>query len=228
MQDLSLQQQVLNLVRAEFQRERASGFATLRRIPSAGVRHFVDYFSALRCEDADLLAEAAAHWGLVTFFPYDALQPPDEVKRAFELYVRAPTDWRRQTEASRPAKSTETRRVVKLAFAQVISPLHTSDRGGLWQYSGLLKARDITINVDYHQKYAQFEYGITHPLQSQEVGKLRVDLNYEGLLGVGRGAWDMVELSHLDQSIALLRDLIIYCHDFLQLLPAPHEGIKST
>ncbi len=228
MQDLSLQHQVLNLVRAEFRRERDSDFVTLRRIPSASVRRFVDYFSDLRCDDADLLAEASAHWGLATFFPYDALQPPEEVKRAFELYVHAPTDWRRQAEATKPAKSTETRRVVKLAITQVISPLQTSHRGGLWQYTGLMKGRDITINIDYQQKYAQFQYGITHPLQSQEVGKASVDLSYERLLGVGGGAWDIVEQSHLDQDIALLRDLIIHCHDFLQLLPTRHEDTKRT
>lgn len=228
MQDSSLQQQILNLLRAEFQREREGGFVLLRQVPSAGVRRFVDYFSALKSGDADLLAEASAHWGLATFFPYDVIQPPDAVKRSFELFVHAPTDWRRQTEAIKPAKSTEIRRVVKLALTQVISPLHTSHQGGGWQYDGLLNGRDITVNIDYHQKYAQFQYGITHPLQSHEVGKLRVDLSYEGLLGVGRGAWDMVELSYLDQSIALLRDLIIRCHDFLELLPTSNESTTRT
>ena len=228
MQDSSLQQQILNLLRAEFQRERDGGFVLLRQIPSDGVRRYVDYFSALKSEDADLLAEASAFWGLATFFPYDAIQPPDAAKRAFELFVHAPTDWRRRSEALKPAKSIEIRRVVKLAFTQVISPLHASRKGGFWQYGGLLNGRNITINIDYHQKYAQFQYGITHPLQSQEVGKLSVDLCYERLLGVGGGAWDVVEQANLDQDIALLRELIIHCHDFLKLLPTPHEDAKRT
>ncbi|HEU5125723.1 MAG TPA: hypothetical protein VFW05_16850 [Verrucomicrobiae bacterium] len=228
MQDSETQQHILSLLRAEFQREREGGFSRLRQIPSDGVRRYVDYFCALGSDEADLLAEASAHWGLATFFPYDAIQPPDSIKRAHELFVHAPTDWRHRPEASKPAKAVEIRRVVKLAFTQVISPLHTSHRGGLWHYAGLRNGRDITVNIDYHQKYAQFQYGITHPLQSQEVGKANVDLSYERLLGVGGGAWDIVEQAHLDQDIALLRDLIIHCHDFLQSLPAPHEDTKRT
>src|SRR5436190_19559313 len=181
MQNSSLQQHILKLLRAEFQREREGGFVLLRQIPNSGVRRFVDYFHTLESDDADLLAEASAHWGLATFFPYDAIQPTDAVKRSFELFVHAPTDWCPRPEAIKPAKSTETRRVVKLAFTQVISPLHISHQRGLWQYNGILKGRDITVNIDYHQKHAQFEYGIKHHWQSQEVGKLSVDLSYEGL-----------------------------------------------
>jgi hypothetical protein len=65
-------------------------------------------------------------------------------------------------------------------------------------------------------------------MQSQEIGKARVDLSYERLLGVGGGAWDIVERTDLDQDIALLRDLIIHCHDFLQSLPTSHENAKRT
>jgi len=228
MQESNKQQQILSLLCAEFQRERDGGFALLRKIPSDGVRRYVDYFCALKSDDADLLAEASAHWGLATFFPSHPIQPPEAVKRAHELYVYAPTDCRRRIQTIKLAKSTEIRRVVKLAFTLMISPLHASHRGGLWQYDGLLNGRDITVNIDYHQKYAQFQYGITHQFQSQEIGKLSVDLSYERLLGVGGGAWDVLEQASLDQSIALLRDLIIHCHDFLQLLPTPHEDTNRT
>jgi hypothetical protein len=260
MQVLRTQQQILTLLRAEFRRERDSGFALLRQIPSTGIRRFVDRYCALGSSDADLIAESSAHWGLATFFPYDAIQPPEAVKRANELFAATPTEWidlskyqgvrelrahlafvnsnpecdniprdvRRRMEAITPVKSPEIRKVVKLAFAQMVSSLHVSHRGGLWQYDGRMDGRDITVNIDYHQKYAQFEYGITHPLQSREVGKLRVDLSYEGLLGVGRGAWDLLEQSNLDQSIALLRNLITRCHRFLDLIPGPHENTDRT
>jgi hypothetical protein len=228
MHDSETQQHILSLLRAEFHRERIGGFPLLRQIPSGGVRRYVNYFCTLGSAEADLLAEASVHWGLATFFPYDAVQPSDDIKRAHELFVHAPKDWRGQPEVVRPAKAVEIRRVIKLAFTQVISPLQTSHRGGLWHYAGLRNGRDITVNIDYHQKYAQFQYGVTHPMQSQEVGKLSVDLSYERLLGVGGGAWDLVEHPHLDQDIALLRELVIHCHDFLQLLPTPHEDTKRT
>ena len=260
MQDSRTQQQILVLLRTEFRRERDSGFALLRQIPSTGIRRFVDKFSALGVADADLLAEASAHCGLATFFPYDAMQPPEAAKRAHDLFVSAPTEWRetwkyegvrelrghlafansnpeldnipadvrRRIEAISPVKSPEIRKLVKLAFAQIISPLRVSHRGGLWQYDGRMNGKAITVNIDYHHKYAQFEYGITHPLQSREVGKLCVDLSYEGILGVGRGGWNLLEQSNLDQSIALLRDLITRCHRFLELLPSPDGTTTRT
>jgi len=118
----------------------------------------------------------------------------------------------------RPAKSTEIRRVVKLAFSQIIVPLEASHQGGLWHYQGDLHGRPIRINMDYRQKYAQFDYGIEHPYQAQEVGKLRLDMSYEQLMGLS-SHWDCVEQANLDQSVALLKDLILRCAEFIKALP---------
>ena len=139
-----------------------------------------------------------------------------------------PSEVRKQIEAIKPVKSSDIRRVVKLAFGQTISSLTVSHVGGFWRYDGLMDGRPVTVNIDYHQKYVQFEYGITHAFQTEEIGRINIDLSYEGLLGVGRGGWDCIEQANLDQSVALLRDLVIRCHRFLQLLPNPHEDTKST
>jgi|KBSSwiStaDraftv2_1062776.scaffolds.fasta_scaffold188787_4 hypothetical protein len=139
-----------------------------------------------------------------------------------------PGEVRKRIEAIKPVTSSDIRRVVKLAFGQTISPLAIGHVGGLWRYDGLMDGRTIRVNIDYHQKYLQFEYGIAHPFQTEEIGKINIDLSYEGLLGVGRGGWDCIEWANLDQSIALLRDLILRCHRFLPLLPNPHEHTKST
>lgn len=248
------------LLRAEFQRERASNFALLRRIPSTSVRRFLDHICNLDAPEADSLAEALAQGALTTFFPYEAKHPSETGNPAYQRFVNSPIGWRERWKyesvralrehlafaksepeslsipedvkkrivAISPVKSTEIRKVVKLALSQALSSLTTTHNGGLWRYDGHLHGRPITVNIDYHQKYAQLEYGIAHPYQSDEIGVLRVDLNYERLLGVAGGGWDCLEQANLDKSITLLKELVIHCDGFLRTLPDSDEKSKSA
>lgn len=120
-------------------------------------------------------------------------------------------------ETLRPSKSTEIRQAVKLAFSQIIVPLDVSHQGSFWRYQGDLHGKPIRINMDY-QKYAQFDYGIEHPYQAKEPGKLRLDMGYEQLMGLSC-CWDCVEQANLDQSVALLKDLVLRCAQFINALP---------
>jgi hypothetical protein len=250
MNRLEKQEVVKRQLRAEFQREQASDFELLRRIPSTGVRKFLDYFTKLNRSERDALSEAMAQLALVTFFPYDVQTPYAAGNAAYKQYVKSAcsSGWRYQSVRDlahidvkklegfesvsfpvsddikkwlggiKPAKSTEIRRMVKLALSQTIGPLVVSHEGGLWHYQGDLQGRSLRINIDYHQKYAQFDYGIEHPYQEQEVGKLRLDMSYEQLMGLS-SRWDCVEEANLDQSIALLKDLVVRCAQFMNALP---------
>jgi hypothetical protein len=138
-------------------------------------------------------------------------------KSSFGILMTA--DLRKWIEGIKPSKSTEIRKVVKLALSQAIPPVTVTHNGGLWRYEGILRGKAITVNIDYHQKNAQFDYGISHKYQSTEPGILRLDANYEQLMGLANHGWNCLEQANLDQSIALLKELIIRCHEFLQKLP---------
>jgi hypothetical protein len=252
MNVLDMQEGVKRLLRAEFRRERASGFELLRQIPSTQVRKFLDYFATLDRAEGDALAEAMGQIAFLSFFPYDGVNPYQAGNAAYRRCVdslgrmwgwryeavqdaarvdiatleKQPNPFFPLTSESRswlqnlrPSKAAEIRRVVKLGLSQIIVPLDVSHQGGLWCYQGDLQGRPIRINMDYHQKYAQFDYGIDHPYQAQEVGKLRLDMSYEQLLGLS-SRWDCVEEGNLDQSIALLKDLVLRCAQFRNTLPA--------
>jgi hypothetical protein len=255
MDALEKRSAVLSLLRAEFQRERASGFALLRRIPSTGVRRFLDYFSPLDGASQDALAEAMSDGALTIFFPHETENPYRKGNIAYKQYVDAqhqiadwkyenvqmlrsglaaskqsatpwiPDDVARRIEAIRPVKSTEIRKVVKLALSQTVTSLKISQiHPGYWLYEGDLQDKAITIHIDYSNRRCQLDYGIAHPYQSQAIGEVRVDLSYEKLMGLWAAEWDCLEQANLDQSVALLKELIAHCHRFAQSLPSPNTA----
>lgn len=54
------------IVLAEFEREAATGFARLSRVPDTHVRHFLDYYRSLDAAQQAALADAATLWGTHT------------------------------------------------------------------------------------------------------------------------------------------------------------------
>jgi hypothetical protein len=110
--------------------------------------------------------------------------------------------------AIRPVKSTEIRRVVKLAFSQLFTSL-TIERGGqFWNYSGNYQDDDVRVSIDYAGRYHQLEYKIL--VRSRTHGIKLPRLSYEQLMGLSFAYWDCLEQSNLDQSIALLKDLVVF------------------
>ncbi len=84
---------VTSFLRAEFRRERESGCALLRLIPSTSVRKFLDYFSALDEAGRDALSEALAQVALYAFFP-SSPHPSKSGNVAYERYTDAmPLMW---------------------------------------------------------------------------------------------------------------------------------------
>jgi hypothetical protein len=246
------QEAVKRLLRAAFQREQASNFELLRRIPSTEVRKFLDYFSTLAGAEKTALSEAMGQVAFLTFFPYEGEQPYQAGNPAYQRYADSMGPmwgWKYQAvrdaarvdvtllekqpnpffpltneirnwlQNLRPAKPMEIRRLVKTAFSQIIVPLDVSHQGGLWHYQGNLQGRPIRIKMDYQQRYAQFDYGIEHPYQEREPGRLRLDMGFEQLMGLSC-CWDCVEHANLDQSIALLKELVVRCAEFINELPA--------
>lgn len=87
---------VLGFLRGEFLREKETGFATFRRIPSTAVRQFIDYFGSLSHSGQRALSDALAEVALNVFFP-SAPHPGQSGNIAYKSYVDALPlmwDWR--------------------------------------------------------------------------------------------------------------------------------------
>jgi hypothetical protein len=126
-------------------------------------------------------------------------------------------DIRKWIEVIRPIKSAEIRKVIKLALAQIISPLKISHPIENWIYEGQLQGKTVSIAINYSHRYYQLEYGVK--IQNQERGKYWFGLNYEQMMGLSFSHWDLLEQANLDQSIALLKEHIVYCVNFLARTP---------
>ncbi|HET7624460.1 MAG TPA: hypothetical protein VFM25_04285 [Verrucomicrobiae bacterium] len=125
-------------------------------------------------------------------------------------------DIRRWIEAIKPVKSAEIRRVVKLGLDQIISSLEIKHPIEDWIYEGELRGKMVSIAVNYSHRFYQLEYGVK--IQNQERGKFWFGLNYEQIMGLSFSHWDLLEQANLDQSVALLKEHIIYCTNFLEQL----------
>ena len=121
---------------------------------------------------------------------------------------------RKQIEAINPVKSNEIRKVVKLALTQIFSQLIISHPIEDWVYEGELRGKLVSVAINYSHRYHQLEYGVK--IQGQERGKYWSGLNYEQMMGLSFSHWDLLEQANLDQSIALLKEHIIRCADFLE------------
>jgi hypothetical protein len=127
-------------------------------------------------------------------------------------------DVRRFIEAIKPVKSTEIRKVVKLALSQIISPLKVTHDRAIWLYEGDLRGRSVSVAIDHSHTYHQLDYQVLMPNQEHI---LFGGLNYERLMGLSFAHWDCLEQANLDQAIALLRELIVHCAEIVQQLTRP-------
>ena len=242
-----------SFLRAEFHHEQASGYALLRLIPSTSVRKFVDYFAALDSADRDALSEALAQAALLSFFPsppHPTLSDNVAYKRYTDSMVRK-WDWKYEDtrglrmllaearmspdsacaseltkemmemiRAIRPVKAAEIRRAVKLALTQLFAPIDITHAGSDWRYEGLYQSKEICVAIDYGG-HAQLRYEVSICDKARRI-KLE-GLSYERIMGLSFAAWNCLEQSNLDQSMALFKDLITYCVELPGRLPAVYE-----
>jgi hypothetical protein len=250
----SSQAAVMNFLRAEFRREQKSDFALLRRIPSTGVRRFLDYFLALNELDKDTFSEALVQIALCLFFS-NAPHPGKSGNAALKRYINELSltwDWKYQSvrtlrmilaeaeenpdsrfaramtpeirkmiQAIKPVKSTDIRKVVKLALSQLLVPLTITQKWQEWHYEGLYHNREICIAIDCGSRFRQLDYKVSI-LDKERCITLK-DLNYERIMGLSSASWNCLEQSNLDQSIALLKDFVIYCAEIPSRLPVEYK-----
>jgi hypothetical protein len=135
-------------------------------------------------------------------------------------------DIRGWIEGIKPVKSTEIRKVVKLALSQIITPLAVTHEGQYWLYEGDFQGRAVSVTIDYSHRYHQLDYTVS--VQKQERGILWKGLNYERLMGLSFADWDCLEQGNLDQSIALLKEIIVHCAAVHQLLLRSYDPSANT
>jgi len=134
-------------------------------------------------------------------------------------------DIRKWIESIKPVKATEIRRVVKLALSQLMNPLTVvHERQQYWEYRGHLSGQAVCITVDYSHRHYQLDYWVSAPDEKRPFW----GLNYERVMGLVSAQWDCLEEANLDQSIALLKEQVIYCAGVLQQLPNSYDPHANT
>ena len=132
---------------------------------------------------------------------------------------------REQIEAIKPVKSTEIRKVVKLALSQLLVPLIVEhNQWADWNYCGFYQGKEICVSIDTGARGRQLEYGVSihDKKRNIKIEGLRC-LNYERIMGLSFAHWDCLEQSNLDQSIALLKELVVYCAEIPSRLPLEYK-----
>jgi len=118
-----------------------------------------------------------------------------------------PPDVIRRAEAIAPTTAPEIRKVVKPAMADRFGAKPEKASGGEWHYvGGTSDGRPFGLWIDYGGRSDQLRYELTYDDARTGISARR--LNYEKLLGFGQGNWDFVTAANLQESIALLCDLI--------------------
>ncbi len=130
-------------------------------------------------------------------------------------------DIKRWIESMAPVKSTEIRKVVKLALSQILGSMKISHERPLWVYNGDLEGRVVSVVIDYSHKYHQLEYAVLPA--GQETQPWFQGLSYEKLMGLSFAHWDCLQQANLDQSVALLKGLITHCAALTQQLSCQNE-----
>lgn len=119
--------------------------------------------------------------------------------------------------AIKPVKSTEIRKVVKMALSQLFSDFSAKQEAGLWHYRGKYQNTEVCVDINYAARYTQLFYEIS--VSDNTRGINLKGLSYERLMGLSVMGWNCLEQANLDQSIALLKDLILYCVELPKRLP---------
>lgn len=93
-------------------------------------------------------------------------------------------------------------------------------------YIGLYHDIEIEIRIDYNNWLAQLRYWVSVH-DKQRAIKL-VQFSYESLMGFPEAHWDCLAQSNLEESLALLKDLVIYCAELPQRLPPEYQQGDSA
>ena len=119
------------------------------------------------------------------------------------------------------AKASELRKVAKLCFEQLLGATpRKSDNPGDWFYEGTLHGVRVSVELRYALNPLQLCYGI-HAAGMSSGHRLSA----EALYGVGVGSWNRVYLSEIDQSFALLRDLVeMFVRDHIAIMALVRSG----
>lgn len=129
--------------------------------------------------------------------------------------------------AIQPVKSAEIRRVVKLAFSQLCDSLTISnDGGGAWSYKGVHRDTEFCVKIDYGGMNDQLRCEISIRDRQRLLSLDR--LSFEQIMGLSFSAWNCLEQANLDQSIALLKDLVLYCVELSRRLPSEYAQNSTT
>lgn len=113
------------------------------------------------------------------------------------------------------AKANDLRKVAKLCFGQLFGTKpRKSENPGDWFYEGEWLGVPVSVELRYALTPMQLCYGV-HAAGMRPHHYMSTEM----LFGMGVGSWNRVYLSEVDQSFALLRDLVdMFVRDHIAIM----------
>jgi hypothetical protein len=198
---------VAAVLRAELEREEASGFAFLRSLPNGTTARFLSLFGQLTTAEKQRTKHAIARTR-ATWFGAPTDPEAEGVMSALTLmaFQQQPPPW---PHPANVPNARELKKLAALAMSQSLGarPART-DIPGEWEYAGVCVGEAVRVRLLYNTRLVPLEYSI-HPARlDHDPDRRLLGVGYEWLVGFGIGRWDQITLGNVDQSFAALNDVI--------------------
>jgi len=217
--------------------EASTGFSRLRRVPSSYTRTCLDRLAAIGQPRREILFDGIArrapvHLGLapppakwedpeLAQFHDEVLQAPGSPMPSRLLrgmaaamrhdgpegyFANMPAELVQKADSILPTSASRIRKDVKKQLAERFSATADNIGGGNWLYRGESNGRSFAVLIDYGGRMDQLRYYVQ--LSDAASGVRTKTLNYETLLGMGFGRWDLVTADSQAENVELLAELL--------------------
>lgn len=117
----------------------------------------------------------------------------------------------------RNVKAPELRKLVRPVLRSILGARPFKVGGGDWDYEGIINGSRVMVGIDYGGRSAQLGYEVA--VQSTEPLVEFKRAGFEVVLGVGHCNWDFIVEENVNDSMALLGELVTYVADLPKRLP---------
>jgi len=132
---------------------------------------------------------------------------PSSVSRELEEYAGS----------IRSVKAPDLRKLVRPVLRSILSARPSKLGGGDWDYEGTINRSDVRVRIDYGGRSAQLRYEVA--VHSTEPPVTFERAGFEVALGAGHGDWDFIVEENVNDSMALLGELVTYVAELPRRLP---------
>jgi hypothetical protein len=200
-----MRQNVEEYISGRFAELEAKGFELIRSAPCSLREAALEVYRSLSAEDRGRYRRIIAHVGARNWFPSEGLCLSEGDERFWRWFSQSCSPVKEADPSRILARAPELRKVAKICFEQFLGsrPRKSEGNPGDWVCGGTVRGCAVSVELRYACTMTQLQYGV-----HAEGMPPYISLSAEKLYGFGLGWWDRVYVEDVDQSFALLRDLI--------------------